>query len=300
MSRKAENVLDVDAEAPPRKAMAVDVEQAGSPQRRTDNFSLEDIKALLVGQTQEMRKTQKEDIQQAVQAAVARSEKSTLGALEEIKRSLMRETEATKKQIEGVAKRQSEMQAEQADMAATISKLESRPAMSTSTASTDGERKPALVFGGWPPKTKRALLLQELAGVIKDVAADEYMDESPWTAGPRKGVALASFRLREDEGPEGMRSRMLQVADLINKASVPTASTSGSCPVWCAVARERSQRLESGHASKLRRMLHISNLGINNSDTDYKEGSVYVGDDLIGSAVLPEAGDRKLRSKTTS
>ena len=186
------------------------------------------------------------------------------------------------------------MQAEQSELLARVSKLESRPTGTGSTASTDGEKRPALVFGGWPPKSRRQVVLKELAGVLKDVGADECLDELPWTPGPRRGVALAGLRLRTSESFDDMRDRMLEVADLINKAALPTASTQDSCPVWCTIDRDRSQRVESGHASRLRRMLHATKIGIDNTDTDYKEGSVYKDDVLIGSVVLPAPDGTKV------
>ena len=296
--KKAETVLDVDVDEPPRKAMAVDVEQAGSPQRKSEGLTFEDIKALFAGEAQEMLRAQREDISRAVQTAVARSEKSTLGALDDIKRSLMQETESTRKQLEGVAQQQQTMQADHKDLMARVAKLECKPMSLGPAASTDGEKRPALVFGGWPPRSRRQIVLRELDVVLKDLAADEYLDERPWAPGPRRGVALVSFRLRQQEQHDDMKDRMLIVADLINKAGVPTPSTLDGCPLWCTVARDRNLRVESGHASKLRRLLHVTKVGVDNIDTDYKEGSVYKDDVLVGSVLVPApAGIKTLPGK---
>ena len=48
----------------------------------------------------DMLRAQREDISQAVQAAVSRSEKKTLSALEDIKTGLMKETESMRSEVE--------------------------------------------------------------------------------------------------------------------------------------------------------------------------------------------------------
>ena len=175
----------VDVDAPPRKAQAVDVEDVGSPQKKGGaSPTLADIQALLEHQSRSLRESQREDIGQAVQTAVARSEKRTLSALDDIKQGFLKQTEQTRKELATVIAEQKSMKDQQQDLLFRISKLEARPALTGSTtASETADRKPALVFGGWPTRCKRATVLHELQGVIHDVGADDMMDERPWTPG---------------------------------------------------------------------------------------------------------------------
>ena len=294
MARKAD-VMDLDA--PPRKREAVDVEQIGSPQKRVEGLTIDDIKALFSAQTQDMGKAQREDIGIAVQNAVAASEKRTLGALEDIKKGLMQECEKTRVEVAGIAKEQKQMHAVQSDLLARVEKLENRPRSSGSTTASENERRPALVFGGWAASTRRKVVLGDLAKILRDVAADELLDEPPWTPGPRRGVALAGFKLRPGESVEDQKARMVEVANLINKAGIPTEHTLDHCPVWCTVSRERSQRPGGAHASKIRRVLHALQLGVDDVDTDYREGSVWRGEVLLGSVVREAPGVGVLQGK---
>ena len=45
--------------------------------------------------------------------------------------------------------------------------------------------------------------------------------------------------------------------------------------------------MQSSHASKLRRLLHTLQISVDGSDADYKEGSLWMADVLLGSAKLP-------------
>ena len=222
MARKAD-VMDL--EGPPRKREAVDVEQIGSPQKKSEGLSIEDIKGLLASHGQEMLKAQKEDIGMAVQNAVARSEKRTLGALEDIKKGLMQECERTRLEVTELAKEQKSMRSVQSDLLARVAKLETRPASSGSTTASDGDRRPALVFGGWAPTARRKVVLGDLQALLRDVAAEEYLDEPPWTPGPRRGVALSGFQVRAHETEEDMKARMVEVMNLVNRAAVPRLSS---------------------------------------------------------------------------
>ena len=269
----------MDVDAPPRKSQAVDVEDVGSPQRATTTgASLAEIQALLEAQSKSLRESQKEDIGLAVQHAVARSEKRTLAALEEIKQGFLKETERTRQEVAAIAK----------DQKLLLEKLEARPSSMGSTTASEGEaRKPALIFGGWHPKARRELVLNELQGVLHDVGADELLHEKPWTPGPRRGIALAAFQPRAGEGPADVRARMLEVVNLINRAAIPTESTLDGRPVWSSISKDKSDRVESAHASKLRRLLHTVQANVDDTDADYKEGSLWLGDHLLGSVKLP-------------
>ena len=296
MARKAD-VMDL--EGPPRKREAVDVEQIGSPQKRSEGLSIDDIKGLLASHGQEMLKAQKEDIGAAVQNAVARSEKRTLGALEDIKKGLMQECERTRLEVTEIAKEQKSMRSVQSDLLARVAKLESKPSSSGSATASDGDRRPALVFGGWAPAARRNVVLGDLKALLSHVAAEELLDEQPWTPGPRRGVALAGFRIRAGETEEDMRLRMVEVMNLVNKASIPTEHTLDGRPVWSTISRNRAQRVEGSHASKVRRVLPSLQLAMDNVDTDYKEGSVWRDDVLIGSATRPEPhGVKTAKGKT--
>ena len=292
--------MDLDLEAPPRKAQAVEVEDVSSPQKKTAGvLTLEDIRGLLDAQSKVMRETQKEDIGQAVQNAVARSEKRTLGALDDIRKGFLKQTEETRREMAAVAQEQRLLREQQQDILVRVAKLEAKPASAGSTTASEGAgRKPALVFGGWPATAKRNIVLRELKGILDDVGAGEMLDEAPWTPGPRRGVALSSFRQREGEDFEDMKARMLEITALVNKASIPTESTLDGCPVWAAVSRDRGDRLISSHASKLRRLLHTMKVSVDDTDADYKEGSLWMADQLLGSAKLdPPQGVEVMQGK---
>ena len=75
----------------------------------------------------------------------------------------------------------------------------------------------------------RTKLLKELGEVIDKSTAREWLDELPWTPGPRKGIALASFVERQSEGPDDVKHRMQEVVNLINRPGLSAPGTDVQC-----------------------------------------------------------------------
>ena len=161
---------------------------------------------------------------------------------------------------------------------------------SSTTASDGAAQRPAVIFGGWTAAVPKQKLLRELGDVLDKSTAREWLDEQPWTPGPRRGIALAGFHERQAEGHEDMKHRMQEVINLVNRAALSTSSTLDGCPVWATLSKERGERSESGnHVSKIRRVVHSFRLDISECECDYKEGSLWYRDQLVGSTARAPA-----------
>ena len=285
-----EVVMDLDPPTRKRELEESGVPPPPSPARRgeQDQLTMEGIGRLLAQQTAELHKqtaelqrVQKEELANAVGG----SDKRTLGAIRDLKEEINKEMAHTQKEIEGVKKEQLESRKSQQALAERVAFLENKALTGGSTtASESGARRPALVFGGWLNTATRARVLGDVSDIIKKVGAEDLMDESPWCPGPRKGVALATFACRSGEGPQELRARMNQVVTKVNQAAVSTAHTIEQRPVWATFSRDRADQGQGSHVSKMRRVLHELQIPISCCESDYKEGTLYIGEEVVGSA----------------
>ena len=65
-----------------------------------------------------------------------------------------------------------------------------------------------LVYGGWARESRRKVILEELQEAVASLGVADLLDDSPFTTGARRSMALSSFNQRPGESFENMRSRM--------------------------------------------------------------------------------------------
>ena len=236
------DVMDLDPPAATRKREleGSDVPPQ-SPHRRGGEMDLtmEGIGKLLARQTAELQQMQDEKMEKAI----AVWEKRTLGAIGDVKNEIKKEAARTQESLDAVRAQQDDMKRSQSALADRVAFLEQKALNggSTTASESSGPRRPALVFGGWPPEAARHVVLGDLKTILDKVGAASLMDEQGWTPGPRKGIALATFRPRSGEGPEEVKARMLQIVSKINQSKTGTPNTMESRPIWCALSRDRAR-----------------------------------------------------------
>ena len=157
------------------------------------------------------------------------ADKRTHKALEEIRADITREAGRTSDELSALKQNQGKMQTAQDDVLRRLSKLEMGGRASSTTASEGAPRKPAVIFGRWGANIPKVKLLKDLAEVLEKSTAKEWLDEAPWTPGPRKGIALAGFVERTSESVDDIRQRMQEVVNLVNLAA---STRSTVVPVW--------------------------------------------------------------------
>ena len=243
--------------------------------RASGTLGLDDIRALLDLQTRELREAQKLEMNRA------------LSQLKHENQTMFNAVDASlKAQSSDIA----QVKTAQADMEKRIARLELTGASSAagSTAGLSDDRPPAVIFGGWGPEVKKGQLLDELDAVLKEAQLAGKLDSKPYAPGVRKGIAVSTFQLRDAESPQDLRSRMLDVVRGVNDEDAHTPTMGPSRKMWAALSKPKPERERASHASKIRRVLHQLAGGlVNMSEAEYATGTVYLGDQVAGSAVKP-------------
>ena len=101
--------------------------------------------------------------------------------------------------------------------------LEAIRGTSTKAPSDAGPRM-TLVFGGWPRESRRQSILQDLRRALKETQTETFLDDDPFTTGPRRSIALANFYPRTGEENSLLKRRMHNVISAFNKVGPKTST----------------------------------------------------------------------------
>ena len=145
-----------------------------------------------------------------------------------------------------------------------------------------------LIFGGWPRDSPRKTVLSELHEGLRRHHLAKETDFPGFCTGPRKSLALMSFRIREHEDYQGMRDRMARVVSGVASGAIMLA---GGGKMWSGFSKPRAERLRGSHAALIRRVVRA--LGSDKEpelEAEYSTGSTWLGVHKLSSASVPPDG----------
>ena len=76
----------------------------------------------------------------------------------------------------------------------------------------------------------------------------------------------------------------MMIVDKVNQSAMGTQNMMEGRPIWATTSRDRADRGENSRVSKIRRVFHVLFVAFFAYECDYREGSLWVGEELIGSA----------------
>ena len=231
------------------------------------------LSQLLENQTRELRDSQRLELNRAI----SQLEVKQTAAIQEIHVKL-----------DGHTTELRDLADSHKDMERRLRRLEA-PGSTTAASSAGGDAKrPALVFGGWQPNTRKSIMLEGLAAYLNKFKLRGHLDEDAFAPGVRKGICVSNVQTRDAETLADTRERMLRVLTAIAENPVCLEGMESDRRLWAAISKPRAERNRAAHAGKLRRVLHVlgGNL-IQNAEAEYPTGSVWGGDYLLGSCVKP-------------
>ncbi|CAE7944693.1 unnamed protein product [Symbiodinium sp. KB8] len=148
------------------------------------------------------------------------------------------------------------------------------------------DRKWTLVFGGWLPDTRRAILLHQLEGALQGVKVRDSLDADPFTTGARRSVALCQFKRRANEADPDVRQRMLHVLQVVNASKVQLEGSQK--PLWAAFSKTPAERGRAALAAVVRKaVMRFGPHRQGDLDVEYTSGRSWIRDDQISGVGAP-------------
>ena len=142
------------------------------------------------------------------------------------------------------------------------------------------DRKWTLVFGGWMPDTRRAILLHQLDGALQGVKVKDSLDTDPFTTGARRSVALCQFKKRAHEADSDVRQRMLHVLQVVNASKVQLEGSQK--PLWAAFSKTPAERGRAALTAVVRKaVMRFGPHRAGDLDVEYTSGRSWIRDDQI-------------------
>ena len=281
----AQGSTEAEGDEPMRtgaKRPAMEVENPGSPQKARGMMmvDIEMLKSLFAEQSATLLDQQRR-------------------AMEETKTELRREVRQGEERVMAEMRQNtdkiSELQNQNSDIQKRLTALETRP-MATSASSTaipegvahTDKHKFTLIFGGWAKETKRAELLGQLHEALQRLSVAKLTDYPGFCTGPRRSLALMSFKLRGNEGYYDMRDRMNSVIRAVNSSST---SLRGGSKLWAGFSKSKAERDRGSVAALTRRVIrYLSPDAEDQLETEYASGTAWLKDTKVCSAMPPADG----------
>ena len=236
------------------------------------------LESNLQKQTRELRDAQKVELNRAVTQMEAKHT--------ELLEGLNQKLDAQKNEIHDLCLKHK-------DVERRLASLEAGGSTAVGSSVGTEDKKPAMVFGGWPTQAKKQHMLEDLDGALKGLKRQGLLDDAAFAPGVRKGICVANVFMRDAEGVGELRERMLKLVTAVTSAAMHTPHMDEGRTRWAAISKPRAERLRAQHAGKLRRLVHETDATLfRQADT----GSLWISDCLVGSAVKlaprmrPESG----------
>ncbi|CAE7196595.1 unnamed protein product [Symbiodinium sp. CCMP2592] len=122
----------------------------------------------------------------------------------------------------------------------------------------------------------------------------EYLDQQPFTTGPRRSVAMVNFHLRPSEREGDPRQRMMKVLQTVNAGKVQLEGAAKT--LWCSFSRTPAERGRASVTALIKKtvMRHCP-ARQDDLDLDYATGCAWVRDDQVAGMGQPPDECRRAR-----
>ena len=259
---------DDDKRGPPKREAPAAGDSPPKQRRGEGAVTEEVLRQLLADTTKTILAAQQDALQQTMDK-MDRKNDVRFGTIETELQKGARHTEALEEKI--------------AELSLRVGKIEEGSTTANSEVMSTTEaarRKLALVIGGFPKDTKRAVILHRVSGLLQELKLNTLVDESPFCTGPRRTCALLPFRVRPDEALQDARDRLHRVLSAI--VASKTKVHGMERPLWAGISKTPAERLRSGHCTFLRRVLGIlDSESVPQAEHDYQKGTTWLGDSML-------------------
>ena len=130
--------------------------------------------------------------------------------------------------------------------------------------------------------TQRRVIVSEVEEALDRLDLRRHLDNSPFTTGPRRSVALLYFGQRAGEQESDRKGRMHDVLQALLQAK---PVTSHGKKMWVALSRSKQERDVSSHCSWRKRTLaSFGQSHVDGLDVEYSSGTSWMGDHMVASS----------------
>ena len=190
------------------------------------------------------------------------------------------------------------IQGDQVKMSTRLQTLEAKvqtlqQSAAGSTADTDlGGRKPALIMGGWGDDTPAEETLRGVQQMIKDLRVDVDTDMA-FVPGVRRGYAILPYNPREGESPQDLRERLSGALRRVRQANIAmgTNAEGKTRYLWMQLSQSPERRRRVQLAGKCKRLCLSLGAALNQIETEWPTGTVWLKGTRICSATTTKPGE---------
>ena len=228
-----------DGRSPQKRSMTEDKQSSSDG---TVTLSMEALRSLFAQQAAIISETQRTTLNEVVA--------SLRHDLEGHRAEVRQEVQLAVQKVEGVDARLEQLMQR-------VDKLEkfekSGVQKANEGASDDSKHLCTLIYGGWPPESARKDILGQLDETLQKLRLKDLCDNTPFTTGPRKSMALQSFAQRKNESFSGMRARMQTIVSTISNTE-GRVGTEGRV-MFAMFSKPKEVRERGDHSAWVRRAL---------------------------------------------
>ena len=205
----------------------------------------------------------------------------------ELRAEFRQSEEVVKKEVQLQKQSIQDMQLDNKDILARLSKLEQHQGSSSGTSTSEPisleRHRFTLIFGGWSKDTSRQTITTQLHKALQELNLASATDFPGFTTGPRRSVALMQFRIRSpQEDYQGMRDRMQMVSNGVNRSTV---IVKGGGKMWSGFSKPKPERDRGAHAALVRRCIRsLDPARESELEAEYGTGSTWLSDFKFSSA----------------
>ena len=163
-----------------------------------------------------------------------------------------------------------------------------------STTDTGGDRRAALILGGWDSENPAADTLREAKQLLQNLSVDLDIGEI-FVPGVRRGYALIPVPDRPGEAHEDKRKRIQAAISRVRKAAVEVGTKPTGEPqlAWIALSQSPERRRRAKLAGKVKRFWLSQGGAQGRLEVEFGTGSTWINNVKTSSATTarPSAAD---------
>ena len=155
-----------------------------------------------------------------------------------------------------------------------------------STASTEQDKKPAIILGGWAEDQQAGETLDKAKDMVRQLRLNLDMDEA-FVPGVRRGYVIIPYGPRGGETPEQLRGRIRDSILKVKDATVKLGTRDNGDPqyLWLSISQTPERRRRVAFAGKVKRLILEKGGHKKDLEVEWQSGTVWYSDKRVASAM---------------